>query len=123
MHFFSRLQNADIILGAFAVMAERESVIDYTVPYYDLINKEAELAGDLGIDIISTVRKFKSENKLSLKEELNELILISEENDFQNTINSIMQDLKAVLNIRTINFSGKTSLESERFNIKIGINK
>ena len=31
------LQNADIILGAFAVMAERESVIDYTVPYYDLV--------------------------------------------------------------------------------------
>ena len=35
--FLSRLQNADIILGAFAVMAERESVIDYTVPYYDLV--------------------------------------------------------------------------------------
>ena len=31
------LQNADIILGAFAVMAEREFVIDYTVPYYDLV--------------------------------------------------------------------------------------
>ena len=30
-------QNADIILGAFAVMAEREFVIDYTVPYYDLV--------------------------------------------------------------------------------------
>lgn len=25
------------MLGAFAVMAEREFVIDYTVPYYDLV--------------------------------------------------------------------------------------
>ncbi|XP_014218148.1 ionotropic receptor 25a-like [Copidosoma floridanum] len=30
-------KTADIALGAFAVMAERENVIDYTVPYYDLV--------------------------------------------------------------------------------------
>ncbi len=30
-------QNADIGLGALAVMAERETVIDFTVPYYDLV--------------------------------------------------------------------------------------
>ena len=32
-----RNRNADIGLGAISVMAERESVIDYTVPYYDLV--------------------------------------------------------------------------------------
>jgi ionotropic glutamate receptor len=31
------VQNADIGLGALAVMAERESVVDFTVPYYDLV--------------------------------------------------------------------------------------
>ncbi len=30
-------KNADIGLGALAVMAERENVIDFTVPYYDLV--------------------------------------------------------------------------------------
>ena len=30
-------KNADIGLGALAVMAERENVVDFTVPYYDLV--------------------------------------------------------------------------------------
>ncbi len=29
--------NADIAIGALSVMAERETVIDFTVPYYDLV--------------------------------------------------------------------------------------
>jgi ionotropic glutamate receptor len=28
---------ADVALGALSVMAERENVIDFTVPYYDLV--------------------------------------------------------------------------------------
>ena len=31
------LQNADIIIAPLSVMAERENVIDFTVPYYDLV--------------------------------------------------------------------------------------
>ena len=30
-------QNADIALGPISVMAERETVVDFTVPYYDLV--------------------------------------------------------------------------------------
>ena len=37
MRLFFIEQNADIGLGALAVMAERENVIDFTVPYYDLV--------------------------------------------------------------------------------------
>lgn len=37
MFFFFVWQRADIGLGALAVMAERENVIDFTVPYYDLV--------------------------------------------------------------------------------------
>ena len=33
----NNFQRADIVLGALPVTAERESVIDYTVPYYDLV--------------------------------------------------------------------------------------
>lgn len=31
------LKKADIALGALSVMAERENVVDFTVPYYDLV--------------------------------------------------------------------------------------
>ena len=34
MLYFRR---ADFGMGAISVMAERESVIDFTVPYYDLV--------------------------------------------------------------------------------------
>ncbi|MBU0460309.1 MAG: valine--tRNA ligase [Nanoarchaeota archaeon] len=88
-----------------------------------LINADAELAGDLGIDIISAVRKYKSEQQLSLKEEFSELILISEEADFEKMIKSVEADLKAVLKIKEIKFSGETSLESEKFSVKVGISK
>ncbi len=30
-------KKADVALGALSVMAERENVIDFTVPYYDLV--------------------------------------------------------------------------------------
>ncbi|MDO8656290.1 MAG: class I tRNA ligase family protein, partial [Nanoarchaeota archaeon] len=75
------------------------------------VNGDAELAGDMGVDIINTVRKYKSENKWSMKEEIAEIILINEEKDFQNIILSIEGDLKAVLNVKTISFVGETSLE------------
>jgi valyl-tRNA synthetase len=89
----------------------------------NLINEKIELTGDLGVDIINTVRKYKSDNQLSLKEELNSLTLISEEPDFQELINSIKDDLQAVLKIKQIKFTGSTNFESEKFEIKIGIEK
>lgn len=94
-------------------------------PEYDekLIDEKAELAGDLGVDIINLVRKFKSENQLSLKEELKELILISKEKDFAEMIKSIEEDLKSVLKAKEIKFEGETSLESEKFGVKVGISK
>lgn len=30
-------KKADIVLGALSVMAERETVIDYTIPYYEMV--------------------------------------------------------------------------------------
>ncbi len=89
----------------------------------DLIDEKSELAGDLGVDIINTVRKFKSENQLSLKEELSKIVLVSEESGFQEMIKSIEKDLKAVLKCKEIVFFGKTSLESEKFSVRIGIAK
>jgi len=90
---------------------------------HELVDEEIELVGDLGVDIINAVRKFKSEKQMSLKEELKELILVSEEDNFKEMVNSIAEDLKAVLKVKEIKFAGETSLESEKFNIGINISK
>ena len=87
------------------------------------IDEQAELIGDLGIDIISSVRKWKSEQQLSLKEEISSLVLVSSEKDFFDMIKRIERDLRAVLNVKKILFSGATSLETERFAVQVGILK
>ena len=86
------------------------------------INQEVEELGDLGVHIINTVRKFKSEKQLSLKAEIQELILVSKEKQFESKIKKIIGDLKAVLNVKKLNFQGKTNLETDQFKVKIGVN-
>ncbi|MDP3640258.1 MAG: valine--tRNA ligase [Nanoarchaeota archaeon] len=86
-------------------------------------DEQAELAGDLGIDIISAVRKWKAEQHVSLKEEIATLTLQSKEKGFAAMITSMQDDLKAVLNAKDIVFSGKTALESEKFTVQIGIER
>ncbi|MBT3814559.1 valine--tRNA ligase [Candidatus Woesearchaeota archaeon] len=107
----------------FAEKENEKSVHTSTWPKFDssLIDEQAELAGDLGVDIINAVRKYKSEKQMSLKEELAGLVLVSSEENFEEMINSISEDLKAVLKVKEIKFSGETSLESEKFAVKVGI--
>ena len=109
----------------FAKTERKKSIHNSSWPLLNekLLNDKAELTGDLGVDIINSVRKFKSENQLSLKEELSQLILISAEPEFEKMIKSIEADLQAVLKVKKIAFIGKTSLESEKFAVKIGIDK
>ncbi|MBU0470478.1 MAG: valine--tRNA ligase [Nanoarchaeota archaeon] len=109
----------------FAEKENQRSIHISSWPEFDpeLIDEKAELAGDLGVDIINTVRKYKSENQLSLKEELSKLVLVSEEPEFREMIKSIETDLKAVLKVKEIVFEGETSLESEKLSIKMGINR
>ena len=87
------------------------------------VDEKAELTGDLGVDIINTVRKYKSGQQLSLKEGFTRLILGNDDLEFHKMVKSMEADLKAVLNVKEIVFAGKTSLESEKFGIKIGITK
>ena len=107
----------------FAAKEECKSIHSSKWPEFNvsLVDETAELTGDLGIDIISTVRRFKSEQQLSLKEDLQKLILVSSEEKFQEMVESIKDDLKAVLKVKEISFSGETTLETEKFAIKVGI--
>jgi valyl-tRNA synthetase len=79
-------------------------------------NTSALEVGDRGLDIISEIRKYKSQNNLSMKEEINELTIISEKD-----LSSIESDLKAVLNVKNILYKGETSLETDKFSINLGI--
>ncbi len=58
-----------------------------------------------------------------MKDEIKRLVLVSEEEGFVEMIGSIEADLKAVLHVKEIIFEGETSLESEKFNIKISLEK
>ena len=86
-----------------------------------MIDEKAELLGDLGIDIITTMRRYKSEQQWSMKEELKEIILVSSEPEFKTMIAGIEGDLRAVLNVKKISFAGKTTLESEKMGVGIGV--
>jgi len=89
------------------------------------VDESAEKTGDLGVDIINSIRKFKSEQQISLKEELDELTLIApdefDQEEFELMIDRIANDLKAVLNVQKLNFSGETNIESEEFKIKLSV--
>ncbi len=76
-------------------------------------------AGDRGVDIINTVRKYKSEHQLSMKEELKQLVIVGEE--IESKLKLIEDDLKAVLNAKEIVYSGETHKETEQFKLKVGI--
>ncbi len=86
-----------------------------------LIDEKAELAGEIGVDIINTVRKYKSSQQWSMKQEIKELILVSSEPGFVEIINSIREDLKAVLKVQGLRLVGTTTMETERFGIKVGV--
>lgn len=84
-----------------------------------LVNEKAEEIGDLGVDVINAVRKFKSENKMSMKDELSEIVVLGKEKEFK----LILEDLKAVCKAKEIKFTGSADLETEQFKIKVGIRR
>ncbi len=85
-----------------------------------LIDESAELAGDVAVDIINAVRKWKSEQKVSLKEKISALTLVSSEQGFPEIVKGIKDDLQAVLNTESIKFSDKDI--SSKTPIKTAIN-
>jgi len=67
--------------------------------------------GDLVVDIVSRIRQFKSENKLSLKTEIESIKICNPELEF---IKSCEQDIKAVQSVHNVEYA-----EAE-FNVEIG---
>jgi valyl-tRNA synthetase len=80
------------------------------------VDEEAEKAGDLAVDIIAAVRKYKSEKNISLKTELKKLVIDTKE---KKLIDSVINDIKATTRAQTIEF-GKGDIEVSK-DLKISI--
>jgi valyl-tRNA synthetase len=69
----------------------------------DLIDDEAEKAGDLVVAIVGEIRKYKSTNKLSLKAELDSITITCSNSD-KSLITSCLNDIKMAGTVKEINF-------------------
>ncbi|MEK6950158.1 MAG: valine--tRNA ligase [Nanoarchaeota archaeon] len=107
----------------FAGKEQQQSIHISSWPEFNkkLIDEKAELAGEIGVDIINTVRKYKSEQHWSMKQELKGLILVSSEPGFLEIIHSLQEDLKAVLKVQALRLTGVTTMETEKFAVKVGV--
>ncbi|MFQ5474861.1 MAG: class I tRNA ligase family protein, partial [Candidatus Nanoarchaeia archaeon] len=90
-------------------------------PEYDpaLIDEEAEKAGDLAVDIIAAVRKFKSENSVSLKKEL-KVLKIGADGEQKALLENVIDDIKATTRALEVSFA-KGEIETEKFGIAISV--
>lgn len=88
----------------------------------NLINDETEKTGDILVDIISATRKFKSTNKMSLKQEIEELTVSVQDSNLRDEIEKVKKDLAITTNTKRIVFSNDDgTIKCDNFNIFIGI--
>lgn len=104
----------------FADKEKNDSIHISNWPKFDkkLIDENIEKSGDAAVDIIATVRKFKSEKNMSLKEKLKELIIDYEDPKF---LEPFLEDLKSTTGAETIKFDKNADIPCSNENLKIGI--
>ncbi len=101
----------------------KKSVHNTIWPKYDkkMMNEDDELMGDLVVDIIAAVRKHKSTNKMSLKQELDMLTINCEDKKHEELIKKALEDLKATTRAKEVSFGKDVSIQCEGFPIEIGV--
>jgi len=90
---------------------------DWPKPDLKQVDKKLEENVSKVIDIISRVRKYKSENSLSLKAEVENLII---DKKLESELTDFIEVIKETTKSKKITF-GKGNLETEEFKIKISI--
>lgn len=88
-----------------------ESIHTSIWPAYNpsFIDEEAEQTGDILVQVISEIRKYKSTNQLSLKAEIQNLT-ISCTKEQKNLLEKVLHDIKSIGLVQTINFEEGTEL-------------
>ncbi|MBN2367529.1 valine--tRNA ligase [Candidatus Woesearchaeota archaeon] len=104
----------------FSEKEESKSIHISTWPQYNdcYVDESAEKAGDLVVEIIGAVRKFKSEKALSLKTELKQLVIDCKESD-RKLLGSVLSDLKSTVRAQDIEFGKGNIVITE--SLKLGI--
>ncbi len=83
---------------------------------FNVDEKEVEL-GDMTVDVIARVRKFKSENNMSLRAELKKLIISNSD------LKKFEEVIKETTKASEIEFKEVKDITTERFDIQISIKK
>jgi len=66
-------------------------------------------AGDLAVKVIGLVRKYKSENQMSLKEELEKVVITCNEED-KKLLELVLEDIKSTAKIKLVEYKDGSSL-------------
>ncbi len=85
------------------------------------VDEDFEKTGDAAIEIISRIRKFKSENKMAMNEEISRLAIECAKEE-EGKLSKFFEDIKGAMKIGSIEL-GNGDMEIERHNIRIKIEK
>lgn len=88
-------------------------------PEFDssLTDKKAEKTGDMAVDVIAAIRKFKSETSLSLAEPLRSVVVGSPQ------LKPVLRDIQKTMRIENIKIGKAKGIETDDFKIKLEIIK
>lgn len=84
-----------------------------------IISEDAEKPGELAIDIISAVRRFKADQKVSIAKECRVVVECKPEEKAE--IEKVLEDLKATIKAADLSFSTAAGVVTDRFNMKLDI--
>ena len=105
----------------FAEKEKLKSIHNSEWPKYDEKLEDDVLGktGDSAVGIIQQVRKFKADNKISLGQEIKELIIKTEDD---KSLEPFLEDIKSTTRAKEIKFEGKADIEiNEKLKIGIGV--
>ena len=88
-------------------------------PRFDssFVDRNAEKVGDIAVDVIASIRKFKSENSISLAEPLRYVTIDS------NRVKPVLKDIQKTMRIENIRIGRAKGKVSEIFKIELEIRK
>lgn len=112
----------EIYQAYFAEKEGKKSIHISEWPEYieEEIDGQAEKAGDIAVDIVGTLRRYKSEKNLSLKAPIKKLEIHCE-TELQKTVELVFDDIKDAAFVDEIGFGKNVDTPCSKFAIELGI--
>ncbi|MFH0876493.1 MAG: valine--tRNA ligase [archaeon] len=93
-------------------------VTSFPIVDKDYIDETSENAGDHAVDIIGYVRKFKSENQMSLKDEISQIVIECDEYT-RKLIELVIKDIMATTASKDIEFNKAENVVNEKVKVAV----